>query len=60
MHVLGKVRRMKVRDKLTTSEISKRAGLGRNSFHPDATIATEPATSIGVFDMSLSGSKSHT
>ena len=26
----------------------------------DATIATEPATSIGVFDMSLSGSKSHT
>ena len=60
MYVLGKVRRMKVRDKLTTSEISKRAGLTRNSFHPDATIATKPATSIGVFDMSLSGSKSHT
>jgi len=31
MDMLGKVRRMKMRDKLTISEISKRTGLARNT-----------------------------
>ena len=31
MDMLGKVRRMKMRDKLSTSEISKRTGLSRNT-----------------------------
>ena len=31
MDMLGKVRRMKMRDKLTISEISKRTGLSRNT-----------------------------
>ena len=31
MDMLGKVRRMKMRDKLTISEISKRTGLPRNA-----------------------------
>jgi len=30
MDMLGKVRRMKMRDKLTISEIAKRTGLARN------------------------------
>ncbi len=31
MDMLGKVRRMKMRDNLTISEISKRTGLSRNT-----------------------------
>ena len=31
MDMLGKVRRMKMRDKLTISEIAKRTGLARNT-----------------------------
>ena len=31
MDMLGKVRRMKMRDKLAISEISKRTGLARNT-----------------------------
>ena len=31
MDMLGKVRRVKMRDKLTISEISKRTGLSRNT-----------------------------
>jgi DNA-binding transcriptional regulator LsrR (DeoR family) len=39
MDMLGKVRRMKMRDKLTISEISKRTGLSRYTVWATAGIA---------------------
>jgi hypothetical protein len=46
MDMLGKVRRMKMRDKLSIGEISKRTGLSRNTLTTAQVVGIQPAPTL--------------